>query len=102
MPRGTSSAMAAASLPQRCGRVGTGAEAPARMGSADAADEDFDFARERPRGEALHRFLARLRERGPVARVRFGGAPAWIVLRHAELARAFRDAERFPPGAAYA
>jgi len=72
------------------------------MGSVNAADEDFDFARERPRGEALHRFLARLRERGPVARVRFGGAPAWIVLRHAELARAFRDAERFPPGPAYA
>ena len=66
-----------------------------------ATDEDFDFARERPRGEELHRRLARLRERGPVARVRFGGAPAWIVLRHAELARAFRDGRRFPPGAAY-
>src|SRR5262245_6925341 len=67
-----------------------------------AADEDFDLARERPRGEELHRFLARLRERGPVARVRFGGAPAWVILRHAELARAFRDGVRFPPGPAYA
>jgi len=67
----------------------------------DAADADFDFARERPRGEELHRLLARLRARGPVARVRFGGQPAWIVLRHAELARAFRDGRRFPPGAAY-
>ena len=67
-----------------------------------AGDEDFDFARERPRGEELHRFLARLRERGPVARVRFGGAPAWVILRYAELARAFRDGVRFPPGPAYA
>jgi cytochrome P450 len=68
---------------------------------APAADEDFDFARERPRGEELHRFLARLRERGPVGRVRFGGTPAWIILRHAELAEAFRDGARFPPGPAY-
>jgi len=71
------------------------------MGTS-AADEDFDFARERPRGEELHRFLARLREHGPVARVRFGGAPAWVILRYAELARAFRDGVRFPPGPAYA
>src|SRR3972149_3175775 len=28
------------------------------------ADEDFDFARERPRGEALPRFVARPREPG--------------------------------------
>lgn len=66
-----------------------------------AADGEFDFARERPRGEELHRLLARLRERGPVARVRFGGQPAWIILRYSELARAFRDGRRFPPGAAY-
>jgi cytochrome P450 len=65
------------------------------------ADTEFDFARERPRGEELHRLLARLRERGPLARVRFAGERAWIVLRHAELARAFRDGRRFPPGAAY-
>ncbi len=64
-------------------------------------DTDFDFTRERPRGEELHRMLAGLRECGPVARVRFGGERAWIILRHAELARAFRDAGRFPPGAAY-
>ena len=48
----------------------------------DAADSDFDFARERPRGEELHRLLARLREQAPVARVRFGGEAAWIVLRY--------------------
>src|SRR5262245_56837852 len=65
-----------------------------------AADEGFDFAVERPRGGAFHGFLARLRERGPVARVRFGGEPAWIILRYSELARAFRDPQRFPPGAA--
>ncbi len=68
------------------------------MGVTDA---DFDFARERPKGEELHRMLARLRERGPVARVRFGGQPAWLIVRYDELARAFRDGRRFPPGAAY-
>jgi len=66
-----------------------------------SSETDFDFTRERPRGEELHRMLARLRERGPVGRVRFGGEPAWIILRHAELARAFRDGRRFPPGPAY-
>jgi cytochrome P450 len=67
----------------------------------NATDAEFDFTRERPRGETLHQMLARLREQGPVARVRFGGEPAWIILRHAELAQAFRDGRRFPPGAAY-
>jgi cytochrome P450 len=37
-----------------------------------------------------------------VVEVRFTGKPAWLITRHASLARAFRDAEQFPAGRAYA
>ena len=52
-------------------------------------------------GQAYHDAIDGLREEGPVVRVDFGGEPAWLITRHAELASAYLDNERFPPGAAY-
>ena len=52
-------------------------------------------------GAALHRHLAELRERDPVARVRFGGQPAWLLTRHADVEAAFRDEQTFPAGENY-
>ena len=49
----------------------------------------------------LHERLAALRAEQRVGRVRYDGAPAWVILRHADLARAFRDDEMFPAAEAY-
>jgi cytochrome P450 len=65
------------------------------------APREIDFATEPLPGEALHRALARLRERGPIVEVRFAGRPAWLILGHAELAAAFKDEVTFPAGEQY-
>jgi len=62
----------------------------------------FDFAAGGFPGEELHAVLAGLRAQGPVVPVRFAGKPALAIVRHAALAAAFRDEQRFPAGAAYA
>ncbi len=62
----------------------------------------IDFAGGGLPGPLYHAALARLRERGPVVKVCFGGEPAWMITRYRELAAAFREGERFPPGRAYA
>ena len=45
--------------------------------------------------------LAVLRERERVARVRYDGGTAWLVLHHEDLSAAFRDEISFPAEAAY-
>ena len=45
--------------------------------------------------------LAGLREKERVARVRYDGGPAHLILRYADLAAAFRDEESFPAADAY-
>lgn len=72
------------------------------MSSESPDPADFDFGCGGEAGGALHRRLAALRARAPVVEVRFTGRPAWLITRHASLARAFRDNEQFPPGRAYA
>jgi len=62
---------------------------------------EIDFASAPLPGEDLHRALSRLREDGPVARVRFGGRRAWLILGHAELTAAFKDEDAFPAGEQY-
>jgi cytochrome P450 len=52
-------------------------------------------------GQEYHDVLDALREQGPVVQVVFGGEPAWIITRHAELAQAFHEVDRFPPVAGY-
>ena len=54
-------------------------------------------------GATFARALHELRERGPVVSVRAlaGALPVYYVIGYEALARAFRDAERFPPGLAY-
>jgi len=66
-----------------------------------STSREIDFATEPLPGEALHRALAALREDGPVAQVRFGGRPAWLIVGHAELAGAFKDEAAFPAGEQY-
>lgn len=61
----------------------------------------IDFAAGGLPGQTYHDAIDGLREEGPVIRVEFGGEPAWLITRHAELAQAYLDGERFPPGAAY-
>lgn len=61
----------------------------------------IDFAGGGHAGQDYHDLLDRLRETAPVVPVRFGGEPAWLITRHAELSEALRDGERFPPGPAY-
>jgi cytochrome P450 len=62
----------------------------------------MDFGRGDFPGEMLHDKLRELRQRqGPVAEVRFGGRPAWIVTGHAELQHAFKDEAAFPAGEWY-
>jgi len=61
----------------------------------------IDFAAGGMPGHAYHEAIDALREQGPVVPVDFGGEPAWLITRHAELAGAYLDGERFPPGAAY-
>ena len=60
-----------------------------------------DFALDPLPGPILHRALAELRIQGPVTPAKFFGEPAWLIARHAVLAEALRDAERFPPFAMY-
>lgn len=62
---------------------------------------ETDFAAGGYPGETYHTLLDELRERGPVVRVAFGSEPAWLITRHAELAEALRDSERFPQAPAY-
>ncbi len=45
--------------------------------------------------------LDRLRELGPLVRIRFGGSPAWLTTCEDTLAAAFRDAESLPPPLVY-
>lgn len=71
------------------------------MQAPATASEPFDFASGGLPGEELHRLLAGLRRQAPVVPVRFAGAPAWLITRHATLAAAFREPELFPPGRAY-
>ncbi len=70
-------------------------------GGVAGCSESVELASGEWAGESFHGTLARLRERGPVVRVSFGGAPAWLITRHAELAQAFHEVERFPPAAGY-
>jgi cytochrome P450 len=49
----------------------------------------------------LHVVLAALRSRQRVARVRYDAGEAWLILQHADLARALRDDAMFPAEAAY-
>jgi len=74
---------------------------PRERGRNVVITETIDFAAGGFPGQAYHARLDELRDQGPVVAVDFGGEPAWLVTRHAELAAAFRDTERFPPGAAY-
>ncbi|MBY0400939.1 cytochrome P450 [Myxococcota bacterium] len=62
---------------------------------------EIDFAAGGYPGQAYHDLLDGLREEAPVVPVRFGGEPAWLITRHAILAEAIRDSERFPQGPAY-
>lgn len=52
-------------------------------------------------GLLLHERFDTLREQGPVVPIRFMGADAWLITRHAELEQAFKDTENFPPHASY-
>lgn len=61
----------------------------------------LDFATEDLAGTTLHRSLAQMRQRGPVAPALFGGQPAVLIGSHRALAEAFRDNDRFPPADAY-
>ncbi len=61
----------------------------------------IDFAAGGFPGQTYHDAIDELREQGPVVQVDFGGEPAWLITRHAELASAYLDEARFPPGAAY-
>jgi cytochrome P450 len=60
-----------------------------------------DFALDPMPGPEMHARLHALREQGPVARVRFGGQPAFLVTTFDALLEAFRDVERFPPATLY-
>ena len=69
------------------------------MNTAELLEPGIDFAyAELP---DLHVVLDRLRERGPVVRVTYHGAPSWLITRYAELRRAFSDEEHFASEAAY-
>jgi cytochrome P450 len=62
---------------------------------------EVDFAAGGHPGQAYHELLDGLREEASVVPVRFAGEPAWLITRHAALAEALRDSERFPQGPAY-
>lgn len=49
----------------------------------------------------LHERLDLLRAYGPVVRVKYLGAPVWLILDHAALCRAFDDLENFDPRDGY-
>jgi cytochrome P450 len=49
----------------------------------------------------LHEVLEQLRQHGPVVRVKYLGAPVWLILDHAELNQAFNDLEHFDPRDGY-
>ena len=63
--------------------------------------DETDFAAGGFPGQTYHDLLDGLRVQGPVVPVRFGGQPAWLITRHAELGDALRDSERFPQAPAY-
>jgi cytochrome P450 len=60
-----------------------------------------DFARDAMPGPELHEALAKLRARGPVAPVAFGGRSAFVITRFETLLAAFADVEVFPPATLY-
>ncbi|MEE2665690.1 MAG: cytochrome P450 [Myxococcota bacterium] len=60
---------------------------------------DVDFGRD-PLPD-LHAVLAELRGRHRIARVRYDGGDAWLILRHVDLAAALRNDPTFPAEAAY-
>jgi cytochrome P450 len=49
----------------------------------------------------LHERLEELRTHGPVVRVKYLGAPVWVILDHKELNQAFNDLENFHPADGY-
>jgi len=75
------------------------------MGTAAASAPDYacahlDFGRDEI--PDLDAWMERLRLRGErVVPVRYLGATAWLLLRHEDVARAFRDASHFPAAAAH-
>lgn len=81
----------------------TAADRAQETGAGTSTDPAaFDFALGGEAGDAYHQRLAALRRRAPIVPVRFTGRAAWLITRHAALARAFRDEASFPPGRAYA
>ena len=65
---------------------------------ATDVDDDFDYYD--PDVKGYPERLAPLREEKGVARLNFGGEPGWVLLRHADVMRAFREDTRFSKGAA--
>ena len=62
---------------------------------------ETDFATDPMPGREMHARLRELRARGPVARVRFGGAQAFLITTFDALLEGFRDVESFPPETLY-
>ncbi len=60
---------------------------------------DVDFAYDAVPN--LHELLDQLRPFGPVVRVKYLGAPVWLILAHAELDKAFNDLVNFDPSDGY-
>jgi len=60
-----------------------------------------DFALDPMPGPVMHAHLRALRETGPLARVRFGGQPAFLITTFEALLEGFRDVDRFPPATLY-
>ncbi len=67
--------------------------------SAQPEYPEIDFATDAVPG--LHAVLADLRARHRVAPVRYHGATAWMILRHADVHHAFADDDALPSAAAY-
>ena len=65
--------------------------------------ESIDWYNDALPGAQFARALHRLRERGPIARVRaYGGQlELYYIVGYEALAAAFKDGDRFPPGLAY-
>lgn len=61
----------------------------------------MDLATAELPGRELHRVLASLRERHPVAEVEYGGQRAWLISGYETLKDAFRDETAFPAGEWY-
>jgi cytochrome P450 len=74
--------------------------APMSAGAPDYACPDVDFGRDEV--PDLDARMAELQRAGMrVVPVRYLGGTAWLLLRHADVARAFRDDTHFPASAAH-